>query len=76
MQGAEIAAERLEKARRAVAEGYTNIHHQRELIARLKGNGRDTSEAQVVLYALLKRQAERQAILAHVMRQFPPEGRG
>jgi hypothetical protein len=71
MDTAELT-ERLEKARRAVAEGDTNIQDQRAHIARLKRDGRTTSAAQLVLDALLKRQNERHQNLAHVMRQFPP----
>ncbi len=65
-------AERLERARRAVAEGDASIQHQRDLIARLKEAGGDTGEARLVLDALLKRQAERQQNLAMVIKQFPP----
>ena len=66
--------ERLAKARQAVADGDRDIQHQRDLIARLKSNGQDTSKARVVLDALLKRQVERHANLGYIMRQFPPEG--
>ena len=71
METAELA-ERLEKARRAVAQGDANIQDQRELIARLKRDRKDTGAAELVLKALLKRQVERHANLAHIMRQFPP----
>ena len=64
-------ADRLERARRSVAEGDANIQHQRDLIARLKEAGEDTGEARLELDALLKRQAERQQNLAMVIRQFP-----
>jgi hypothetical protein len=72
MDRAELT-ERLAKAREAVPEGDASIQHQRELIARLKASGQDTSEARVVLDALLKRQLERHANLGHIMRQFPPD---
>ena len=64
-------ADRLERARRSVAEGQANIQHQRDLIARLKEAGADTGEACLELEALLKRQAQRQENLAMVIRQFP-----
>ena len=66
-------AEQLAKARAAVAEGDASLEHQRELIARLKREGRDITEAQVVLDALIKRQAQRHAMLGHIIRQFPPD---
>lgn len=68
-----VLAERLERARRAVAEGDADVMNQRKFIGRLKSDGKDTSQAQLVLDALLKRQTERQANLGHAIRQFPPE---
>ena len=71
MDRAELA-ERLAKARQAVAQGDEEIHNQRDLIARLTREGKDTSGARTVLDALIKRQAERHANLGSIMRQFPP----
>ena len=64
------SAERLEKARRAVAEGETIMQDQRDLLARLENLGVDTSEARAVLDTLAKRQAGRLENLAYLMRQF------
>ena len=72
MEIAELS-DRLDRARRAVAEGDTNIRHQHDLIAHLKRAGADTSQARVVLDALLKRQAQRHHNLAVILRQIPPE---
>lgn len=66
-------AERLEKARRAVAGGETDMHYQRDVIARLKKAKVNTSEARAVLDTLAKRQAERVESLAYIMRHFSPE---
>jgi hypothetical protein len=70
MKSAELA-DRLERARRSVAEGETHIQLQRDLLFRLDAAGDDTSKARVLLEILLKRQAERLRNLAHAMRQSP-----
>jgi hypothetical protein len=67
-------ADRLGRARRAVAEGETQIQHQRDLIVRLEEAGEDASDARALLTTMLKRQAERQNNLALVIRQFPQQG--
>jgi len=70
MESAELA-NRLESARKAVAEGEVQIQRQRDLIARLKEAGEDTDKARAVLKTLAKRQAERLENLGYIMRQFP-----
>jgi len=64
-------ADRLERARRSVADGDANIQHQRDLIARRTETGADTGEARLELEALLEREAQCQENLAMVIRQFP-----
>jgi hypothetical protein len=71
MEIAELT-ERLERARRAYAEGETHTQRQRDSIARLEQAGEDASEARALLKTLLERQAERQKNLADIIRQFPP----
>jgi hypothetical protein len=63
--------ERLERARRAVAEGEAQIERQRALIAHLEKTREDASAAHALLDTLVKRQAERLENLGHVIREFP-----
>ena len=70
MDSAELA-DRLERARRSVAEGETHVQRQRDVVARLEKDGEDTAGA--LLEMLLKRQLERQKNLAMILRQFPPD---
>ena len=72
MDGTELT-ERLERARRAVAEGETQIEHQRALIVRLRRTGEDISEAHALLDTLVKRQDERLQNLGFVLREFPKQ---
>jgi hypothetical protein len=71
MDSAELLTERLDRARRAVAEGETQIERQRVLIARLEQAGQDISEVRTLLDTLAKRQAERIHNLTAVMREYP-----
>jgi hypothetical protein len=71
MQSAE-KADRLERAQRSVAEGESQIHHQRDVVFRLEEAGDDTTDARGLLEILIKRQVERLANLAASMREFPP----
>ncbi len=70
MESAELA-DRLERARRSVAEGETHVQRQRDLVVGLEESGDDTTEARALLEIILKRQAERLKNLAHTMRQYP-----
>jgi hypothetical protein len=71
MEIAELA-DRLERARRAYAEGETHIQRQRDLIVRWEKAGEDAGAARLLLKTLLERQAERRENLASIIRQFPP----
>ena len=73
MDGTE-QTKQFEKASRAIAEGEAQIERQRDLIARLKQAGEDTSEANALLDTLVKRQAERLQSLGSIMRWFPSKG--
>jgi hypothetical protein len=64
--------ERLDRARRAVAEGEAQIERQRALLARLEKTEQDISEVCALLDTLAKRQAERIHNLAAIMREYPP----
>jgi CRISPR/Cas system-associated endoribonuclease Cas2 len=70
MQSAELAADRLERAQRSVAEGESQIHDQRDLVVRLEEAGDDATIARGLLDILLKRQIEQLANLAAHMREF------
>jgi len=72
MERAELVR-RLERARRAVTEGETQIRRQRDYVFRLERAGKNTTEAQALLRVLLERQAQRQRNLALVELQFPVE---
>ena len=49
--------EHLAQARRHVAEGSEHVAHQREIVAKLEGDGHDTSEAKTLLDQFEKTQA-------------------
>jgi hypothetical protein len=70
MESAELVW-RLEKARRAIADGETDIRAQRDVILRLKHAGEDAGAARALLKALLQRQAQRRKNLAFIIRQSP-----
>jgi hypothetical protein len=70
MDSAELLTERLDRARRAVAEGEAQIERQRVLIARLEKTEQDISEVRRLLDILAKRQAERIHNLAAVMCEY------
>jgi hypothetical protein len=69
MDSADLLTERLDRARRAVAEGEAQIERQRALIARLEKAGQDISEVRALLDTLAKRQAVHN--LAAIMREYP-----
>jgi hypothetical protein len=68
MESAELVW-RLEKARRAIADGETDIRRQREVILRLKHAGEDAGAARALLKTLLQRQTQRRKNLAFIVRQ-------
>ena len=72
MESAELAW-RLEKARRAVTEGETQIRRQRDFIYRLERGAKDTTEARAVLKTLLERQTQREKNLDVMIKQLPPQ---
>ena len=73
MERAELVRQ-LEKARKAVTEGETQIRRQRDLVFRLERARTDTTEANALLRVLLERQAQRQRNRAVLELEFPVEG--
>jgi hypothetical protein len=74
MESAELVS-RFEKARRAIADGETDIRYQRDIILHLKHAGEDAGAARALLKTLLQRQAQRRKNLAFIIRQFPPKAK-
>jgi hypothetical protein len=66
---------RLEKARRAIADGETDIRRQRDVVLRLKHAGEDAGAARALLKTLLQRQTQRRKNLAFIIRQSSREAK-